>query len=359
MAHDLDRRERGWLDRRRPAVKIAAAAATAGLVALLARPITIGDVTVRLQMTAPLVSVQYARHQVIVDGSSAAGGSSVTVLFQCDWPTLGDETDCGATDWSTGDPADLDVVVASDSGLSANWPNDRALAVYCNRRGDDGCNAALLAANQIWSLPSPGDVYAYRVTVTSPSGPYLSTGNLGSDEHAYSTTTGGQAFATVVLGATQGSAVDSFSIGFNQIFVDAPDHRFCVSNGTSGGCGGGEKRWWPGSFEMEWHHRIEFVSDTSYIADARVYDVVGDSLLYDGADFVNNNGTSNLPSGTLILSSSDPWNWDHLRIGSSAINPSELNSSTFQYGTIMLYYGGLAVCKGDWCPRYGGLPGEG
>ena len=71
----------------------------------------------------------------------------------------------------------------------------------------------------------------------------------------------------------------------------------------------------------------------------------------------NINGSDSLPSPEfeVDVAGGANWNWDQVTLGHSATG--EPNWSDGE-GRPMMFFGGYAVCEGDWCPRYGELPGE-
>ncbi len=310
---------------------------------------------------------------VMVGGGAPATTSptpdpSVTVLFQCDWDDVGNGAEvqsCGtgsAYSWAirttTNDTA-VQVVDATDNGLSANWPNDRAYLVRCQDRGGVGCARQVVRMDSAFALPVAGDTLAYRFARTVSSDVMKGTGDM--DEHGFKfTTTGGlsntQASVNMQLDVSAGTW-ETFARALTGIGY--PNDKWCpLVAGETGGCNGsGTQAAFADDHGYEFHIMYSFPSDTSFIIEEiRMYDIPGDSLLTD-LSWQNINGSDTLPSPENVADTSTVrgWQWSSVTLGHSGSTQEFSFTGT---GEKLFYFGGFAVCKQNWCPRYGGLAGE-
>ena len=297
----------------------------------------------------------------------AGSNSDVTVLFQCDWDDLGDRAEvqsCGAGSsysWdingTTNDTA-VQVVDATDNGLSVNWPNDRAYLVRCQDRGANGCARNVVRTDSVFALPVAGDTLSFRFSRAVSSDVMKGTGDMS--EHGFKWSVSG------ALSSTQASnhmyldvsASTWYTAAEMQQGQPAINSKWCpMAAGDTGGCNQG-----PGEYQFaddygyELVYLYSFPTDTSYILeDIRVYDIPGDSLI-SGITWQNTNGSDSLPSPEFVVdtTSARGWNWHTITLGHSANGEFSFEG----VGERLFYFGGFAVCKQDWCPRYGGLAGE-
>lgn len=333
-------------------VKIAAAAATAGLVALLARPITIGDVTVRLRMTAPLVSVQYARHQVVVDRNAAAGGGSLTTLFASDW---NDSTGTskyalldsgGIYNWDAekGD-ANGGVAVTDTVDWEGALPAGTHALTIRHVSGNDNPGVRVLDNSTIPELEN-GDVRGYRV--------YLKM-LVPSDEifsgccHPYQDESGT---------ASNWWWTNGFDVAGEW------EPTFAYQAGTCGGCGGshytkftisGEPpTTYPDNYVDNGTYRLEHLMTVHPTADSvhtemRLYNAA-DSLLYTMLRIIDDE-----PSSTQIWYGLDPSVSDQMQLGTNGWSGETVNVGSH----VKWHWGGFCITEGDWPGPYGSCDGEG
>lgn len=308
---------------------------------------------------------------LVTSGGSAtditAPDPGVTVLFQCDWDDLGDLAavqSCGAGSsysWdingSSNDTA-VQVVDATDNGLSLNWPNDRAYLVRCQDRPGNGCARNVVRTDSVFDLPVAGDTLSFRFSRAVSSDVMKGTGDM--NEHGFKWSVSG------ALSSTQASNHMYLDVSASTWYTTAEmqqgqtaiNSKWCpMAAGDTGGCNQG-----PGEYQFaadygyELIYMYSFPTDTSYILEGiRVYDIPGDSLI-SGITWQNTNGSDSLPSPEFVVdtASARGWNWHTITLGHSA-------NGEFSYqgtGERLFYFGGFAVCKQDWCPRYGGIAGE-
>ena len=303
----------------------------------------------------------------VIPPESIIPSDTGVVLFQCDWDDIGDVAEvmsCGAGaaySWdiqaTTNDTA-VQVVDATDNGLSTSWPNDRAYLVRCQDRGGNGCARNAIRTRDAFPNPVAGDTVAYRLSRAVSSDVMKGTGNM--DEHGFKFASGGLSTATTGTMHIQVDVTDAtwtFSSNFQGPGSSWPDGKWCaVLIGQTGGCNGGNRATMLPDYGYEVHYLYSFPSDTSYILEAiRVYDIPGDSLMTDW-EWQNLNGSATLPSPEVWIdtTSARGWRWNNITLGHSANAEFSFRGT----GERLFYVGGFAVCKNTWCPRYGGLPGE-
>ncbi len=290
------------------------------------------------------------------------------VLFQCDWDDLGDRTQvqsCGAGSsysWDIFDAVNdtaLQVVDATDNGLSVNWPNDRAYLVRCQDRGGNGCARQVIRSDTVFALPVAGDTLSFRFSRTVSSDVMKGTGDM--NEHGFKWPTGGSLAETQASNHAQVDVSASQWSSTSQMQAGAPStqaSKWCpMAAGDTGGCNQGPRQYhFEADHGYEIHYLYSFPTDTSYILEGiRVYDIPGDSLI-SGITWQNTNGSDSLPSPEIVADTTSVrgWNWHTMTLGHSANGEFSFQGT----GERLFYFGGFAVCKNTWCPRYGGLPGE-
>lgn len=256
--------------------------------------------------------------------------SSKVVLFDSDWSTATGSTMNALLDLSKPKPweeqgGDVGLLsVTSSAGLDFPATMKNVYRVAYN-----GENSAHVQIRNGWTAPAVGEKQCFRTYVRNelPN----SLGNVGaSSHHPIEPDWGSCPFSWEFIMSTNANGT------FDLTLLNGRATRW-------------QDRWWHvaplqkfQTYRLEWC--FERQSTNGYLADVRIHDATG-ALVHDGADFENADG-ANLLSTPRYAFDLEPQCMDDLLVGNNG--PSSWPTAAGQ----RIYYGGVQVCRGDWCGAY-------
>lgn len=299
---ELDHHEQRTPDRRRsPVIVSGIAAATVGIFALLAHPITVGDVTIGIRASAPLVNVTVRQNnytlRVGTGESPEPSGDSVSIVFYSGWDAATGNTSAAIKDGGVWGGAELcssaqgwdsvQAVTAAPGTPPAGITNAmRHEYIQIGGSGDGGCGGIMDT-----TLVDGEDIYV-RVWVYTDE-----TENLAN--HALTIASGQAPNAFQWMVGKEGTA-NGWILQLKGPLGDIPhlgtEFAFYAGDPVAGVRDTLEFNHW-----YRFEALIDYLGDTAnapYQMHPRLYDSAG-VLLYDDSTFIGSDNPTTITLQTM------------------------------------------------------------
>ena len=329
MLHDLDRR-RNFVDRLKSAPAIAVGAASAmGLIAYLAKPLTITTGAI----TGPLVVLGPVINQIRM---GSAGGVTPTLLFCTDWHSdvgtgqkaIRDSLSYCGTPWSAEVSAGAVTVIAT-ADSARDYPTTNFLQIPNTFNG-----VRFDAADNRYDTIAAGSSIYLRYYVRY----LLASCTAGQDSHDeyYNTGSGGNWGPTVAGTYKVCQNTDSLTFSLSAWAMGAPVRRYWRPIDTAG------------KIARNVTYRVEYaihrVSSTTYWMQGRLYNGATGAVI--DTSFVGAAGADN---------DGDPIEGDTFTVAASSLDSSlrghflALDDAQTGVTGAFAEYAGFAICSVTWC----------